>query len=285
MINVEEYVRPQNLAEALEHLGDSGSVAIAGGTSLALSRNPAWTKVVDLSDIEEIDGITEDGDKLHLGAMVTMSDILRYPGNIPCSIVAAAKSVSSTPIRNMATVGGSMVRGVYWSDLIVALLALDAQVELATADETRVISSSELYATHPSKVLKQGEIITGVTVDMFKFRTHFIKLARTKVDYAIMSTCASIQISDGSIEQARITIGGAVNLATRLVEVEEMLAGQMPDGELFKAAGVKAGNVASFRSDFRVNSEYQKSVTEKLVARALENAFANCRCDEKGSAE
>ncbi|MBU1218268.1 FAD binding domain-containing protein [Myxococcota bacterium] len=280
MINVEQYDRPDTLKEALELLAKEGAVALAGGTSMSLAKNPSWNSIVDLSDIEEIQTIEEDDEFITIGAMVTMTEIFRHPGNMPCSISAAARAVSSTPIRNMTTVGGSLARSVYWNDLPVALLSLGASVGLASAHERRRISIDELYTSHPSKVLKSGEIITDVKVELGKYKTNFIKLARTHVDYALLNVCASLEVKGNVIANARISVGGAVNMARLVIPAGELLSGQQYSDDLFIKAGETAAESIEYRSDFRVNREYQKAVTAKLVTRSLRDAWNNCECNE-----
>lgn len=280
MINVEQYDRPDTLKEALELLETEGAVALAGGTSLSLSKNPSWNSVVDLSDIEEIQSIEEDDKFITIGSMVTMTELFRHPGNMPCSIAAAARAVSSTPIRNMTTVGGSLARGVYWNDLPVALLSLGASVGLASKNETRRISIDELYASHPSKVLKTGEIITDVRVELGKYKTNFIKLARTHVDYALLNVCSSIEVKGQTIVSGRISVGGVVNIARLVNAAADVISGKEYSDELFVKAGVVASESIEYRSDFRVNREYQKAVTAKLVTRSLRDAWNNCKCNE-----
>jgi len=110
-----EYANPRTLKEAFGLLGSRWGEAdlLAGGTDLlSLMKDYIHTpkRVVSLSGVKELKGVRSASDGLHIGAMVTLEDLLdnatvrkEYP-----SLVSAVRGVTSPQIRSMGTVGGDL---------------------------------------------------------------------------------------------------------------------------------------------------------------------------------
>ena len=110
-----EYANPKTLKEAFGLLGTQWGEAdlLAGGTDLlSLMKDYIHTpkRVVSLSGIKELKGVKSSSDWLHIGAMVTLEDLLEnaalrkdYP-----SLIQAIREISSPQIRAMGTAGGDL---------------------------------------------------------------------------------------------------------------------------------------------------------------------------------
>lgn len=273
MKNVEAFVRPDTIEEILNQMQRPGALALAGGTTVTLSKDPNVKVLVDLAGAAALRHIEQDGDDLVVGPMVTMTDIIESDLPLP-ALTQAARGVSSTPIRNQVTVGGEVARGVYWTDLPVALLALDATVKICSASRTRLMSMQELYEKHPTKALAPDELITKVMIPLSQTKSAFLKFAKTNVDYAMLSAAASLTLdNEGNIAAARVAMGAVNALATRLPKVEAHLKGKKPSQDLFKAAADLAVEEVQPRSDFRASKEYQRDLVHVHTLRILENAL------------
>ncbi len=274
MKNVEAFVRPDTVEEILTAMQRPGALALAGGSTITLSKDPNVRLLVDLSGAPDLKAIKTDDTHLLLGPMVTMTHLIESDAVAFVALTQAARSVSSTPIRNQVTLGGEVARGVYWTDLPVALLALDATVKIANATTTRLMPMKELYTHHPSKVLEHDEIITQILVPRAPVKNAFIKFAKTNVDYALLSVAAGLTLGNmGTIETARIAFGAVTPLARRLPNVEEHLRGKAPSLPLFREAAERAVEELTYRSDFRVSPEYQREMVRVHTVRVLENAL------------
>jgi CO/xanthine dehydrogenase FAD-binding subunit len=272
MINVEKFVRPASVEAAVALLQAPDSVVLAGGTGVSLSKDPSVRTVVDLSDLHDLKRIEVSGDRIRLGAMVTMTQMRRSP-ELPAVLVEAALSIGSTPLRNVITVGGELARGVYWNDLPVLLLALDAVVELTTPAGVERVPVATFLADHPKRALTGGKLITAVELTGGALpRSGFVKFARTEVDYALCDVACGLRVEDGVIREARVALGAIVPLARRVPEAEQALLGQPATVETFERAAKAAVEAVEPRPDFRVSREYQRQLIEALVRRALESA-------------
>jgi len=272
MINVEKFVRPASVEAAVALLQAPDSVALAGGTGVSLSKDPNVRTVVDLSDLHDLKRIEAPADRIRLGALVTMTQLRRSSG-LPAVLVEAARSVGSTPLRNVITVGGELARGVYWNDLPVLLLALDAVVELTSGAGVERVPVAAFLADHPKRALAGGKLLTAVELSPAALpKASFIKYARTLVDYALCDVACGLRVEDGVIREARVALGAIVPLARRVPEAEQALLGAVPGAEAFERAAKAAVAAVEPRPDFRVSREYQRQLVEALVRRALEAA-------------
>jgi len=271
MINVEKFIRPATVAAAVTHLQAPDCIVLAGGTGVSLSRDPNVRTVIDLSDLAELKRIEFFEGRIRLGALVTMTQ-LRQASGLPPALVAAARAIGSTPLRNVITVGGELARGVYWNDLPVLLLALDAIVELTTGAGVEKLAIAAFLAEHPKKTLAGGKLITAVELEKNFTHAAFLKFARTEVDYAICDLACGLRIEDGVIREARVAVGALVPLARRIPEAELVLIGATVGEEAFSRAAKAAVAACDPRPDFRVSREYQRHLLENLTRHVLESA-------------
>ncbi len=269
MINVERFLRPVSISEAVNLLQEPAVFLLAGGTAASMVRDEKIRTVIDLSGLEELKSIDVDEQRIRLGAMVTMTRIRRHPG-LPSALVRCARGIGSTPLRNVITVGGELAHGVYWNDLPVLLLALDAVVEVQSATEgVRRVPVAEFLAEHPKKALSGGRMITAVEIPLPAGGVSYEKFARTLVDYTLCDVAVRLRIEGGLVRDARVAVGGVVPLARRIPEAEQALSGMPATPESFAHAARAAVENLAFRPDFRISREYQKHLVETLVRRHL----------------
>ena len=125
--------RPQALDRALAFLGEGPAAVVAGGTDVfpALGLRPAPARVLDLTAVEGLRGISRAGDGWRIGAATTWTDVVR--ADLPPlfdALKQAARQVGSIQIQNAGTVAGNLCNASPAADGVPPLLALDAEVEL-----------------------------------------------------------------------------------------------------------------------------------------------------------
>jgi xanthine dehydrogenase YagS FAD-binding subunit len=161
----------------------------------------------------------------------------------------------------------------YPGDLAVALLALDAQVELAGLHGSRSIPVGELHRApgdtpDVETTLEPGEIITAVAIPASSYaaRSHFLKVRdRASFEFALASAAVAMHVVDGVITEARVAVGGVATRPWRLPEVEEVLLGQALTPERLQRASRQAGRGAKA---YRYNA-YKIELMRRVVERAL----------------
>jgi CO/xanthine dehydrogenase FAD-binding subunit len=164
-----ELEMPGRLDEALRLLADGkGGVVLAGGTNLMpdlRSRKDKPDRVISICDLEELRGISVDGDRITLGSRTTVTDLLRSSevASFGPSLIDAAELFGGQMVRNTGTVGGNVACASPAADLVPPLMSLDADLTLANASGPRTVALSAYYQGYKSDVRKPDEIITQIS--------------------------------------------------------------------------------------------------------------------------
>ena len=231
------YFRPGTLDEAVQALAAQGGQILSGGTDFfpALGDRPVTSPVLDVSGIAEIKGITLDAD-YRIGGLTTWSEVIATP--LPRSFDAlksAAREIGAIQIQNRGTVAGNLCNASPAADGVPPLLALDAEVELASAAGWRRLPLSDFIVGNRKTLRRADEILTAVIVS----RTlacrpfPFLKLgARRYLVISIAMVAAVVEGCAGLVAEARVAVGSCSVKAQRLVALERALwARRLPGWE------------------------------------------------------
>lgn len=167
---------------------------------------------------------------------------------------------------------------VHPSDMCVAMAALDATVDVDGPEGRRSIPFSgfhRLPGNEPERdnTLKQGELITSVTIPAPEFGAHhtYLKLRdRLSYAFALVSVAAALQVENGLIKDARIALGGVAHKPWRDVDAERSLRGEAADTTVFETAAerILRGAKGQGGNDFKID------LARRAIIRALERAAA-----------
>jgi carbon-monoxide dehydrogenase medium subunit len=270
------YHQPEALGAALELIA-KGATPIAGATGLYTGRARRDHEVVDVTRLG-LDRIEVADDAVRMGATVTLAELARatqIPGMAGAVLRKAARAVASAPLRNVITVGGNVAHLVYWADMPVALLALDATIEVqrATGQPSQLALD---VCLREGKKAWDGGLITSVRVPLAagKLGFGYERFTRTSSDYAFASVCVTLGLVDGAARQVRVALGAVQGRPSRLTEVESMVEGQAVTPELCKSIEQKVRDTVQVAPNFRAPAEYRRELAAVLVGRAVENAWA-----------
>jgi xanthine dehydrogenase YagS FAD-binding subunit len=166
----------------------------------------------------------------------------------------------------------------YPGDFAQALIALDAEVEIAGRQGVRKIPFADLHVApgdtpHIETTLKPGELIAGFNVPAGAWarRSLYLKVRdRESYEFALASAAIALDMQDGKINEARIALGGVAALPWRAREAEALLKGKAPDDDTLKAAADAAFQNASPRADNR----FKVALGKRTMIRALRQAAA-----------
>jgi CO/xanthine dehydrogenase FAD-binding subunit len=256
-----------------------GALALCGGTDVypAHAGKPLNRPVVDLSGIAALKGITETAEGFRFGAATTWSMIVR--AELPPAFDAlkqAAREVGSIQIQNRGSIGGNLCNASPAADGVPPLLALDAQVEIATAEGRRVLALSDFITGYRSTALRAGEIVAAVIVPKpaAQARSAFVKLgARRYLVISILMAAATVEKDGaGRIVKAFVAVGAASPVAQRLLELERDMQGL--------ASGARPSSIIAERhvaalspiSDVRATDAYRREAAIAVVGEALDRA-------------
>lgn len=276
------YYNVTSINEALQILAEQGERAriIAGGTDLMLEIErgirPGIETLIDVSRVRCLDEIVLDEDEIiHLGPMVThnhcVSSKLLIERAFP--LARAAWEVGAPQIRNRGTVAGNLITASPANDTIPPLMALGAQVCLASVRGERVLPLADFYTGVRRNVMEPDEMMVDIRFPAMNDnqRGTFLKLglrraqAISVVNAAIVLTSAD----DGRITDAVVTLGSIAPTIIRAREAEAFLIGKKLDTQIIRSAAELARDAASPIDDVRSSADYRYEMVRVCVQRAL----------------
>jgi carbon-monoxide dehydrogenase medium subunit len=272
-----DYVRPGSLDEAVRALADGGDDAkiIAGGQSLLplLRLRLAFPELlVDVGALGELQGVTDAGDALLIGARTTHYQLIHDPLVAEhCGILAqAASTVADPAIRHRGTLGGALVHADAAGDLPAVALALDATLIARGPGGQREIPVADFFVDYLTTSLRPDEILTGIRVPKlggWGFR--YEKFHRTAQSWATVGVAALVRHSNGSVAEARIGLTNMGTTPVRAVAAEAAAAGREASREALRAAAGRADEGTNPPGDLHGAPDYRRHLAQVLTGRAL----------------
>ena len=267
---IQRVLRPKSVEEAWQVRLQEPDAArfLAGGSDLVLYAPPAVRTLIDLSGLE-LGGLRREGDDLVIGATATLSEVAESPlaGSVAGGFwPRVLRHVASPLQRNLATLGGAVVRAHPWSDVVTGALALDARLEVFDGEE-RSVDLAEPRGAHPA-------ILPLVLAVRFprafsNCEASFEKFSTTSFDVATLNCACSLRREDTACQDARVVVGGTPSLARRLQPAEEILLGRPLTPETRDAAARAAAADIDARDDRRATAAYRRRLAEVGVRRCL----------------
>ena len=286
LLNLREYHRPsgeEGVTRALELLSRPGicTVLLAGGDALVGAGDPTVEAVVDLNRLEDLYELDTDlnAGALQAGAMTTRAKLAQVSGDHPQTpipiITTGARRWGGSVQRNRATLGGALAMAASNDPLIVALLACDTYIAVATLAGYRGLPLAEFLADR-ARILAEPALITSINVPLPEVDPTGYALAevgRTPADAPIVVAAAAVGWKDGRCIYARLALGGVAETPIRLPEVEMLLEQHLLTAELITRAAALAATLVQPTGDFRGSAEYRRAMAGVLTERALDQAW------------
>jgi len=275
---IKDIFRPasENALRSLLKEYKSEAELIAGGTDLLVKPEAEVKYLIDLSGVG-LDYLKAEDEWILIGAMTNVSSLIscEFFDKDPHRIVKSAASVFGTmQTRNRATIGGNICSAVPSADLPIALIALDAQVEIA-GDENRTMLLEDFLTGYRQTALEEHEYLREIRISRHgdKSRSAFQKLCRTSVDLALVN-CAVRLNSSSSFRDSRIVLGAVAPTPIRARNAERRMdESQVIDKDLISDVSDLASRETKPISDVRASAEYRRAMSKVLVDRALKQAL------------
>lgn len=252
-------------AAAAALAADGASRFLGGGTLVVRAANEgdvSFSSYVRTTD-PALSAITVADGQAILGAAVTMARIIA-DDRLDC-LASAAKSVGGPAIRNMATVGGNLYAPAPYGDLAVALLALDAAVELAGGSVPLAAFLADRDKVDNRTVLKSIRFALPKAGEL-----RFLKVSRVKPKGVSVVTIAAVLEEDGgTIARARIAYGGMADRPIRAPAVEAALSGKPRTADGIGEALAVATQGAAPITDSVASAWYRNEVLPVHLRRLL----------------
>jgi carbon-monoxide dehydrogenase medium subunit len=282
-----EYHVPKTLEEALrlvERHGDEAKLLAGGHSLLPLMklRLAAPRYVIDLGRLRGMSYIREEEGHIAIGAMTTHADVeaselLRAK----CPLLPeTAAAIGDLQVRNRGTLGGSLAHADPAADYPAAILALDAEIVVASTAGTRAIAARGFFVDMLTTQLRPGEILSQVRIPLFTPRTGtaYCKLHQPASGFAIVGAAARVTVSKGGkIEDLAVGITGVGPKAYRAEAVEKALRGKKVTPKLLADAARRAADGIEPLADLHASAEYRREMAAVFTRRALERAIARAQ--------
>jgi xanthine dehydrogenase YagS FAD-binding subunit len=161
----------------------------------------------------------------------------------------------------------------YPGDFAQALVALDAVAELVGPAGRRLVPVEALHrepgdTPHVETVLMPGELIMSfrVPVAAWTRRSLYLKIRdRQSYEFALASAAVALDLVDGTVNAARIALGGVTTKPWRAREAEAALNGNKLD----EAAARRAADTAFAQARTRDGNQYKSELGKRTLVRAL----------------
>jgi CO/xanthine dehydrogenase FAD-binding subunit len=285
-----EFLQPRSLTEALAVKADRPeAVPIAGGTDVMVELNFDRGRpeaVLDLTRIPELAAWDRDDGRLRVGAGVTYTRaIAELAGALP-GLAIAARTVGSPQIRNRGTIGGNLGSASPAGDCHPPLLAMGAEVEVASAAGRRRIPLAEFFTGPKKSALGPDELILAVWAPAATGPQQFAKIGTRNA--MVIAVCSFALVLDPDRRRVGTGIGSAGPTPLPATEAERFLQGVLQDEGLWgsrapigEAAGARFGELVAAAArpldDVRGTAAYRAHALGVLARRTLAWAWDQYR--------
>lgn len=287
-----DYLRATSVDHALELLATHPDAELlAGGHSLLARIHDGFAApdvVVDIGEIDAMQGIETDGEVARIGALTSYTALLDADSlrDGATALVEAVEKIGDTQIRNGGTIGANLVAPDPVAEPPAAVIATDATLVVRGRDGDRRIDAAEFFHGDTTP-LAGDELLTHIEVPLVTDGavSTYVKTQRRTARYSLLGVAVRVHVkglndvgdssdaSDGStVSTARVAANGAVQNGVRLDGVENTLEGSRLDGDSIEAAAARAG-VGLDESELLNTPEASASYRAKLLRVYTERAL------------
>ena len=275
-----DYARPATVDEALQVIADGGDDVkiLAGGQSLIpvmRLRLAAPELLVDLTRVEELRGVREEGHQLVVGAMTTHADVLADPllARYAPLLVQATGTVADRQVRRRGTFGGALAHADPAGDLPAVALALDAEFVIAGPGGRRTVAAADFFLDYLTTALVDGEILVEIALPKLAaddgWGVRYEKFNRVAQAWSIVAVAAAVRREGGRITEARIGLTNMGPTPLRASATEAALVGVDVSLETVTAAAAQAAAGTSPSNDLNAQADYRQHLAQVLTRRAV----------------
>jgi carbon-monoxide dehydrogenase medium subunit len=243
-------------------------------------RLTAFEHLIDIGRIGELQGVELRASTLWIGAGTTYASV-----EANHDVVAAAPLIAkSTPlighfqIRNRGTLGGSIAHADPAAEYPAVALALDANIEVVSAQGSRVLPASRFFEGTWSTSMEPDELLVGVSFPIWSGRSAFAveEFSRRHGDFALAGAALGVEFdANDRIQRCAIGLIGLGSTPRRATGVEAELIGcQVADVDAEEIGQLAMADLEAVPDDLHGSGEYRKRVGAAMVARAWRKATA-----------
>lgn len=272
---------PRTLFEAYDRLAAGPTRPIAGGTDIMVAitgeLGPIPERMLDLSRLEELRGISLERGALLLGARTTYTEIRRSTlcrEHVP-ALVEAAATIGAAQIQNRGTIGGNIANASPAGDTLPVLIAADAVVLAGGQRGEREIAAADFFVDYRKTALAEDELILQVRIPLPQGRSLRFRKVGTRRAQAISKVVMALAWRDlgvGGWRDVRVALGSVSATPIRARFTEDVLEGRQPTPEVADRAAETLASELEPIDDVRSTADYRRTVSARILHRLLRDA-------------
>jgi CO/xanthine dehydrogenase FAD-binding subunit len=281
-----EVFRPQSLGEALDiRAGHPGATPICGGTDLMVELNFDRSRpevLIDLTTCADLEEWSRSDGMIRIGAGVNYSTLIAELAAMLPGLAIASRTVGSPQIRNRGTLGGNLGTASPAGDGVPPLVAVGADVELASKAGTRLMPVTEFITGVKKHALRDDELIAAVQVPVAGGPQQFSKIGtRNAMVIAVATFALALDLEARTVGAA---LGSSSPRPLRARDAEAFVAAELdwerrpplPEG-IAERFGEMVAQVAIPIDDARGTAAYRRRSLKVMAIRTLNWAWEEAR--------
>ncbi|ART47491.1 xanthine dehydrogenase small subunit [Acidovorax carolinensis] len=268
------YISPTTLSALLAaRAAHPGAQVVAGCTDVGLwvtKLHKQYAQVLDVTRAAELRAVQQDAHHIHIGAAVTLTDAFAALAAQWPQLHRFATRFAGLPVRNAGTLGGNVANGSPIGDSMPLLIALRAQVVLASTRGERTLALEDLYTGYRQNVMAPDELLVRIVVP----RPGVTEVLRAykiskRFDDDISAVCLviNLDIEANMVRRASIGAGGVAATPARARQTEGALTGQPWTADTIARAAQALQGEFNPISDMRASGAYRRTVLASLLQR------------------
>lgn len=268
------YNAPTTLVRLLEaRAAHPDARIVAGATDLGLwitKQHRRFPRLLDVTRARELHTLAEQNGWLTIGAAVSLTDAFaalqaRWP-----QLHRFAARFAGLPVRNSGTLGGNLANGSPIGDSMPLLIALGAQVELASASGSRRLPLEALYTGYRQNAMAADELLSFIHVPLpapGQLLAAYKVSKRLDDDISAVCLALNLTLIAGTVTRARIGAGGVAATPARARQTEAALTGQPWTAATAERAAAALQAEFTPISDMRASGAYRREMLGALLRR------------------
>ena len=268
------YARPATLAGLLAlRAAHPQAALVAGSTDLGLwvtKQHRRQPQLIDVTRVAELRRVKRTTTQLQIGAAATLHEAFAALAADRPGLQGFFDRFAGLPIRHSGTLGGNVANGSPIGDSMPLLIALGAQLVLASVRGERALPIEDFYLAYRQTALAPDEVLARIDVPLpgadEVLRADKIS-KRFEDDISAVCLALALRVQGGVITQARVGAGGVAAVPARARQTEAALLGQPWTLATIDAAAAVLSAEFSPISDMRASSHYRRTVLGNLLRR------------------
>jgi CO/xanthine dehydrogenase FAD-binding subunit len=277
---------PTRLEAALALLADTDPAPwrpLAGGTDLMVQVTGEIgeppERVLDIWALDELRGIGVEEGALRIGALTTYTELRRSPivaEHAPV-LAEAAATIGAAQIQNRGTIGGNVINASPAGDTLPVLLAMQAELVLASSSGERVVPADEFWPAYRTTARRPDELLVAIRIPLVADRQVRFRKVGTRRAQAISKVVMALAWTDagqGAWAGVRLALGSMAATPIRARATEAVLEGTQPTREGADAAVAALTAEVHPIDDVRSTADYRRLVAGRVLHRLIRDAGA-----------